>query len=58
VPVVYAGLEDIVAGAELVFRVPLAPDGLEAWKQVIARGYEGDVAKDEASAYESGRTSR
>ena len=30
----------------------LAADGLEAWAQVIERGYEGYVAKDEASAYE------
>jgi ATP-dependent DNA ligase len=36
----------------------LAPDGLEAWKQVIERGYEGYVAKDEASAYEAGATRR
>jgi hypothetical protein len=36
----------------------LARDGLEAWKEVIERRYEGYVAKDEASAYESGRTSR
>jgi hypothetical protein len=34
----------------------LAPDGLEAWKQVVERGYEGYVAKDEASEYEGGRT--
>jgi ATP-dependent DNA ligase len=34
----------------------LAPDGLEAWKQVIERGYEGYVAKDEASPYEGGVT--
>ena len=27
----------------------------EAWKQVTERGYEGYVAKDEASAYEGGR---
>jgi hypothetical protein len=41
-----------VAGSELVFPVRrLAPDGLEAWKQVVERGYEGLVAKDEASAY-------
>jgi ATP-dependent DNA ligase len=58
VSVVYAGLEDIVAGAELVFRVPLAPDGLEAWAQVVERGYEGYVAKDERSAYEGGATRR
>ena len=36
----------------------LAPDGLEAWTQVIGRGYEGYVAKDEASAYEGGPTRR
>jgi len=52
-----ARLEDIVAGSELVFPVRrLAPDGLQAWKQVIERGYEGYVAKDEASVYEGGRT--
>jgi hypothetical protein len=43
----------------LVFPVRrLAPDGLEAWALVVERGYEGYVAKDEASAYENGRTSR
>jgi ATP-dependent DNA ligase len=36
----------------------LAQDGLEAWKQVVERGYEGYVAKDEASAYEGGATRR
>jgi ATP-dependent DNA ligase len=36
----------------------LAPDGLEAWKQVVERGYEGYVAKDEASGYEGGATRR
>ena len=36
----------------------LAPDRLAAWQQVLERGYEGLVAKDEASAYESGRTRR
>jgi hypothetical protein len=45
----------IVASSELVFPVRrLAPDGLEAWKQVIERGYEGYVAKDEGSQYEDG----
>ncbi len=34
----------------------LAPDGLEAWAQVLTRGYEGYVAKDEASAYVGGVT--
>ena len=52
-------LEDVVASSALVFPVRrLAPDGLEAWKQVIERGYEGYVAKDEASAYEGGPTRR
>jgi ATP-dependent DNA ligase len=36
----------------------LAADGLEAWKQVVERGYEGYVAKDEASVYEGGATRR
>jgi ATP-dependent DNA ligase len=43
----------------LVFPVRrLAPDGHEAWKQVIERGYEGYVAKDDASVYEGGATRR
>jgi ATP-dependent DNA ligase len=54
-----ARLEDVLAGSELVFPVRrLAPDGLEARKQVIDNGYEGYVAKDEASAYEGGPTRR
>ena len=36
----------------------LAPDGLAAWQQVVQRGYEGYVAKDEASVYEGGATRR
>jgi ATP-dependent DNA ligase len=52
-------LEDVVAGSELVFPVRrLAADVLEAWKQVVERGYEGYVAKDEASVYEGGATRR
>src|SRR5499425_1039390 len=52
-------LEAVVAGSELVFPVRrLAPDGLAAWQQVIERGYEGYVAKDEASSYEPGPTKR
>jgi hypothetical protein len=52
-------VEDVVAGSELVFPVGrLAPDGLEAWKQVVERGYEGYVAKDERSVYEGGATRR
>ena len=50
-----ARLEDVVAGSELVFPVRrLAVNGLEAWEQVSARGYEGLVAKDEQSPYEGG----
>jgi hypothetical protein len=45
-----------VAGSELVFPVRrLAAEGLEAWKQVVARGDEGYVAKAEASAYDRNR---
>ena len=36
----------------------LASVDVEAWCQVIERGYEGLVAKDEASTYEGGRTTR
>jgi bifunctional non-homologous end joining protein LigD len=54
-----ARLQDVVAGNELVFPVRrLAPDGLVAWQQVVEHGYEGYVAKDEASAYEGGATRR
>jgi bifunctional non-homologous end joining protein LigD len=52
-------LEGVGAGSELVFPVRrLAPDGLLAWKQVVERGYEGYVAKDDTSAYEAGPTKR
>jgi bifunctional non-homologous end joining protein LigD len=51
--------EDVVAGSDLVFPVRrLASDGLEAWAQVVERGYEGLVAKDEASPYVAGPTRR
>jgi len=54
-----ARLEDVVADSDLVLPVRrLAPDGLEAWQQVMARGYEGYVAKEEASVYEPGPTRR
>ena len=53
-----ARLEDVVAGSELVFPVRrLAADGLAAWKQVIGSGYEGYVAKDEASVYQAALSS-
>jgi ATP-dependent DNA ligase len=34
----------------------LADEGLAAWEEVLARGYEGLVAKDPTSAYVGGRT--
>jgi bifunctional non-homologous end joining protein LigD len=34
----------------------LEGDGLEAWAQVLERGYEGLVGKDETSPYRKGRT--
>jgi bifunctional non-homologous end joining protein LigD len=50
-------LEEFVDGHQLVLPARrLAIDGLEAWAQVIARGYEGLVVKDEASPYVEGRT--
>jgi bifunctional non-homologous end joining protein LigD len=50
-------LEELVDGHQLVLPARrLADDGLEAWAQVLARGYEGLVGKDEASAYVEGRT--
>lgn len=52
-------LEDVVAGAKRIFPVRrLADNGLKAWEQVLEQGYEGMVAKDEASPYEGGRTKR
>lgn len=34
----------------------LADNGLDAWAQVLKRGYEGMVGKDDASPYREGRT--
>jgi bifunctional non-homologous end joining protein LigD len=52
-----ARLETVVAGSEFVLPVRrLAQNGFEAWVEVIARDYEGLVAKDEASLYEAGPT--
>jgi bifunctional non-homologous end joining protein LigD len=34
----------------------LSRNGLKAWEEVLARGYEGLVGKDEASPYVGGRT--
>jgi ATP-dependent DNA ligase len=50
-------LEDVVTGSDYVFPVRrLAADGLEAWEQVLDAGYEGLVAKNEASVYVGGVT--
>jgi bifunctional non-homologous end joining protein LigD len=52
-------LEDVITGADLVLPVRrLAANGLDAWAQVVGSGYEGLVAKDEASVYEGGATRR
>jgi ATP-dependent DNA ligase len=53
-----AQLEDLVRGSPLVFPVRrVAPNGLEAWAEVLASGSEGLVAKDDASSYEGGKRS-
>jgi len=54
-----ARLEEVVAGSDFVLPVRrLARNGFEAWAEVVARDYEGLVAKDEASLYEAGPTRR
>jgi len=50
-------LEELLANASMVFPARrLALNGLEAWAQVLERGYEGYVTKDEASPYRGGIT--
>jgi len=50
-------LEEVVDDQHLILPGRrLAGDGLEAWAQVLERGYEGLVGKDEASPYTEGRT--
>jgi bifunctional non-homologous end joining protein LigD len=50
-------LEEVVDGQHLVLPARrLADNGLAAWAQVLERGYEGLVGKDEASPYVEGRT--
>jgi bifunctional non-homologous end joining protein LigD len=50
-------LEALVASSDQVHAVRrLASNGLEAWSQVVERGYEGLVAKDADSLYVSGRS--
>jgi bifunctional non-homologous end joining protein LigD len=51
-------LEDVMAGAGS-YVLParrLAANGLDAWAQVLGKGYEGYVAKDVASPYRGGVT--
>jgi ATP-dependent DNA ligase len=50
-------LEEIVDDLHLILPARrLAADGLEAWSQVLKRGYEGLVGKDESSVYTEDRT--
>jgi bifunctional non-homologous end joining protein LigD len=50
-------LERLLRSNGIVFAVRrLAMDGLKAWQEAVARGYEGFVAKDPASPYGGGRT--
>jgi ATP dependent DNA ligase domain len=52
-----ARLEELLADTDRILPVRrLASNGLAAWAQVLDKGYEGMVAKDEASAYVAGRT--
>jgi bifunctional non-homologous end joining protein LigD len=52
-------LEDALDGQHLLFPARrLAPNGLAAWAEVRARGYEGLVGKDDASPYVGGRTGK
>ena len=52
-----AALERLVSGQNLILPARrLAARGLTAWEEVQQRGYEGLVAKDEASPYVGGRT--
>jgi bifunctional non-homologous end joining protein LigD len=51
-------LEDALAAASNLILPArrLADNGLDAWAQVLGNGYEGYVAKDEASPYRGGIT--
>ena len=53
-----AELEQVLENDQaLIFPVRrLAANGLEAWRQVLERGYEGYVAKDPEAPYKGGRT--
>jgi bifunctional non-homologous end joining protein LigD len=50
-------LQKLVGGHGMIFPVRrLSQDGLKAWEEAVARGYEGMVAKDPESLYVPGRT--
>jgi bifunctional non-homologous end joining protein LigD len=50
-------LEDVIPDQTLVLPTRrLADEGLTAWAEVLARGYEGLVAKDPTSPYRGSRT--
>jgi bifunctional non-homologous end joining protein LigD len=50
-------LEDVIPDQTLVLPTRrLADKGLTAWSEVLARGYEGLVAKDPTSPYRGSRT--
>ena len=50
-------IEDLLDGQNVLLPVRrLADDGLRAWQDVLAHGWEGMVAKDLASPYVGGRT--
>jgi bifunctional non-homologous end joining protein LigD len=53
-------LEKELAGADgpLLVARRLAPDGLDAWQEVKAHGWEGLIAKDPASIYKPGERTR
>ena len=55
-----AVLERELAGAQgpIIVARRLAPDGLAAWEEVKAHGWEGLVAKDAASIYQPGVRTR
>jgi ATP-dependent DNA ligase len=50
-------IEDVLDDQDVLLPVRrLADDGLKAWEEVLARGFEGLVAKDPMSPYVGGRT--
>src|SRR5580704_11832 len=50
-------IEDVLDGQDLVLPVRrLSDDGLKAWREAVAAGFEGLVAKDPAAPYVGGRT--